>query len=324
MTAGGELIRAGAPLVKNVTGFDLCRLLVGSLGHPGPAGRGGAALPPRPGGRAWWVGEGADPFEVAAACTGRCRCCGTAPGPGWAWPATPADVAEQADGGARAGVPARRRAPGPARCRSAGRARPAPCGPCRPRRHVRSGAGGWPRSASGWCTARRRWRPGWRPAGRRTRPWSDLHQALKARFDPQGRLNPGRSVLAGVGSDRVAGSPAGRAGSASTPTSWPPAWPAGCAWPTARPTGSPGEEGLSPRGRIAAMRAVDAGAPADATFARLMQTCVQCRACETACPSAVPFGRLMEGARELLAPRTVPWWQRAAYRCSATTGPWSP
>jgi glycolate dehydrogenase iron-sulfur subunit len=74
------------------------------------------------------------------------------------------------------------------------------------------------------------------------------------------------------------------------------------------------EEGLSPRGRIAAMRLVDAGAAPDANFAELMQTCVQCRACETACPSAVPFGRLMEGAREVLAPRTVPAWQRLAYR----------
>ncbi len=81
--------------------------------------------------------------------------------------------------------------------------------------------------------------------------------------------------------------------------------------PTYRATG---EEGLSPRGRIAAMRAVDEGAPPDRTFAGLMQTCVQCRACETACPSSVRFGRLMEGARSLLAPRMVPWWQRAAYR----------
>jgi glycolate oxidase iron-sulfur subunit len=80
--------------------------------------------------------------------------------------------------------------------------------------------------------------------------------------------------------------------------------------PTYRATG---EEGLSPRGRIAAMRAVEEGAPADATFAYLMQTCVQCRACESACPSSVKFGRLMEGARAFLAPRTVPWWQRAAY-----------
>jgi glycolate oxidase iron-sulfur subunit len=62
------------------------------------------------------------------------------------------------------------------------------------------------------------------------------------------------------------------------------------------------------------MRLVDAGAPPDETFAELMQTCVQCRACETACPSAVPFGRLMEGAREVLAPSRVPPWQRLAYR----------
>jgi glycolate oxidase iron-sulfur subunit len=85
--------------------------------------------------------------------------------------------------------------------------------------------------------------------------------------------------------------------------------------PTYRVTG---EEGLSPRGRIAAMRAVDAGAPADATFAGLMETCVQCRACETACPSSVPFGHLMERSREFLATGraagTVPPWQRAAYR----------
>ena len=62
------------------------------------------------------------------------------------------------------------------------------------------------------------------------------------------------------------------------------------------------------------MRAVDTGAPADATFARLMQTCVQCRACETACPSSVPFGRLMETTRAVLAPTTVPAWQRSGYR----------
>ncbi len=81
--------------------------------------------------------------------------------------------------------------------------------------------------------------------------------------------------------------------------------------PTYRVTG---EEGLSPRGRISAIRGVMAGGPVDATFARLMQTCVQCRACETACPASVRFGRLMEGARERLVPISVPFWQRAAYR----------
>lgn len=83
--------------------------------------------------------------------------------------------------------------------------------------------------------------------------------------------------------------------------------------PTWRVTG---EEPLSPRGRIAAMRAVQfGGAPLDADFARVIETCVQCRACETACPSAVRFGRLVEGARQALASRAGrirPWW-RAGY-----------
>jgi glycolate oxidase iron-sulfur subunit len=74
-----------------------------------------------------------------------------------------------------------------------------------------------------------------------------------------------------------------------------------------------GEERLSPRGRIAAMRAVNAGAPIDAAFEAMMVTCVQCRACETACPSSVPFGRMMESVRTVLADRSVPAWQRAAY-----------
>src|SRR5579875_380817 len=81
--------------------------------------------------------------------------------------------------------------------------------------------------------------------------------------------------------------------------------------PTFRVTG---EEALSPRGRISAMRAVEEGAPADDAFVEIVQSCVVCRACETACPSAVPFGHLMEAAREVTAARAVPWWQRVAYR----------
>jgi glycolate oxidase iron-sulfur subunit len=84
--------------------------------------------------------------------------------------------------------------------------------------------------------------------------------------------------------------------------------------PTYRVTG---EESASPRGRIAAMRAVQwGGAPLDATFTEFMDLCVQCRACETACPSAVPFGHLMEGSRHVLADRThyQPWWRRLGYR----------
>lgn len=83
--------------------------------------------------------------------------------------------------------------------------------------------------------------------------------------------------------------------------------------PTFRATG---EEALSPRGRIAAMRAVQwEGAALDAEFVHFMETCVQCRGCEPACPSGVPFGRLMEGTREALAAdrRITPWWQRLAF-----------
>jgi glycolate oxidase iron-sulfur subunit len=70
--------------------------------------------------------------------------------------------------------------------------------------------------------------------------------------------------------------------------------------PTFRVTG---KETASPRGRIAAMRAVDEGiAEMDATFTTMMDECLACRACEAACPSGVPFGRMIEAARAQLEP----------------------
>lgn len=73
--------------------------------------------------------------------------------------------------------------------------------------------------------------------------------------------------------------------------------------PTYRVTGL---EVASPRGRIAAMRAVDLdGAPIDDAFVTAMDACIQCRGCEAACPSSVPFGRLMEGTRATLHDRHV-------------------
>ena len=84
--------------------------------------------------------------------------------------------------------------------------------------------------------------------------------------------------------------------------------------PTFRVTG---EEALSPRGRISAMRSVHFdGAPITDDFVHFMETCVQCRGCEPACPSGVPFGQLTEGTRDTLTATHLmtPWWQRLGYR----------
>jgi glycolate oxidase iron-sulfur subunit len=70
--------------------------------------------------------------------------------------------------------------------------------------------------------------------------------------------------------------------------------------PTYRVTG---EESASPRGRIAAMRSVAEGrSEPETTFARFMDLCLVCRACEDVCPSHVPFGRMMERARVQIEP----------------------
>src|SRR6266571_3898402 len=60
-----------------------------------------------------------------------------------------------------------------------------------------------------------------------------------------------------------------------------------------------GVEMDSPRGRIYQMQAVAEGRKAiSAEFVEHMYCCLGCRACETACPSGVQFGKLIEAARE--------------------------
>jgi glycolate oxidase iron-sulfur subunit len=59
-----------------------------------------------------------------------------------------------------------------------------------------------------------------------------------------------------------------------------------------------GEEMDSPRGRVYLMRAAAEGRTAlTPAFARHLDLCLGCRACETACPSGVPFGQLLEATR---------------------------
>jgi glycolate oxidase iron-sulfur subunit len=59
-----------------------------------------------------------------------------------------------------------------------------------------------------------------------------------------------------------------------------------------------GNEMDSPRGRVYLMRAFDEGrAQITDTFSEHMFGCLDCRACETACPSGVQFGSMMEEMR---------------------------
>jgi glycolate oxidase iron-sulfur subunit len=77
------------------------------------------------------------------------------------------------------------------------------------------------------------------------------------------------------------------------------------------------EEALSPRGRIATIRSIQyEGLNIDAQVSEILNTCVQCRGCEPACPSGVPYGRLIEAAKNEMARqhRSTPWWQRFGLR----------
>src|SRR6202049_3831024 len=71
----------------------------------------------------------------------------------------------------------------------------------------------------------------------------------------------------------------------------------------------------SPRGRIYQMVQVSNGAPITESYIEHIELCLACRGCETACPSGVKYGRLVEAARaEIEANIHRPWparWLRS-------------
>jgi len=72
-------------------------------------------------------------------------------------------------------------------------------------------------------------------------------------------------------------------------------------------------EADSPRGRVQIIERIASGERPDAVMAEHLYACLGCRACETACPSGVPYGDLLEYGRHeveragMLAPERSGW-----------------
>ena len=82
-----------------------------------------------------------------------------------------------------------------------------------------------------------------------------------------------------------------------------------------------GREEDSPRGRIYFMRAVAEGkVEIDESVRRHLDVCLGCRACETACPSGVQYGRLVDIGRRIVEDRVGRSPGEAARRWSLRKG----
>ena len=195
--ADGTVVKAGGPTVKNVSGFDLCRLLVGSVGTLGLLAEVVLRTRPLPATERWLAGA-TDPFALArrlhrpaavlwdgtttwvlldghvtdvgaqTEVVGLTPTAGPPELPPHRWSLRPADLASlTADGGTRA-----------------------------PGRFV---------AEVGVGVVHRDVAPPVRPADPAVRL---LHRRIKALFDPTGRLAPGRSPLAAAGPSAAGGVPA--------------------------------------------------------------------------------------------------------------------
>lgn len=81
-----------------------------------------------------------------------------------------------------------------------------------------------------------------------------------------------------------------------------------------------GREADSPRGRIYLMRAQQRGVmTVSESFVQHISACLDCRGCESACPSGVPYGELVEKAREVIEhnarrPFWVQWFRAFVFK----------
>jgi len=176
VTADGAVAKAGGPTVKNVSGFDLCRLLVGSQGTLAFIGDVILRTRPRPEVSRWFAGE-TDPFALLAALYRPTAILWDGTTTWVGLDGHPDDVAAQA---ALAGLP---EVDGPLALPTGGRASLPP---------------GELRALTGRFVAEigvgivHLDSPA--PAVAVDPAVADVHRRLKALFAPTGRLNPGRSV----------------------------------------------------------------------------------------------------------------------------------
>ena len=182
VSATGALVKAGGPTVKNVSGYDLCRLFVGSLGTLVILGEAILRTRPLPKVSRWFSGSGIDPFELRRRLHAPTSLLWNGETTWLLLEGHPADVAAQQRVSGLAEVP------GPPQLPTGGRW-------SLPPDEIRSLSGSFVAEIGvGVVHSDRSIR----------QPVVDihverLHRVLKEHFDPRLRLNPGRDPLADPG-----------------------------------------------------------------------------------------------------------------------------
>lgn len=184
INGAGEVVKAGGPTVKNVSGFDLCRLLVGSRGALGFLGD--VILRTRPiSTHEQWFTSQTDPFELLASVYRPTSLLWNGETTWVLLEGDESDIAAQAerfsldavDSGPELPTSARWSMP-PAELESLRVARPGSF-------VAEIGVGVVHHTTP-------------RPAFAADPVQVDLHRRIKAQFDPSGRLNPGLQLLPGA------------------------------------------------------------------------------------------------------------------------------